>query len=179
MSSWRFPYVLFWGGRWVYLELKPLLVSYCFFVSILVFFGVRLVDCLHFRRIVVVCRGRIWGIPSHGVVYVHSWIFYVLIHSCNLFSSSVFVTLVISSWFYCIFTPGVSCLLSHYSTPVRYLASFSFSSSGVSPFGMGFPRRSNKSRAGFSLSASASAWTQSGSKVRHLMWGHVWRLGNQ
>ena len=78
------------------MELGPFLVLYCFFVFIFVFFGVILVNCLHFRRIVVVCGGRLWGIPRRGIVYVHSFIFCVLIHSCNFFF------LIFIFWYFCI-----------------------------------------------------------------------------
>ena len=162
MSLGRFPYTLFCGRRRVYLELKPFLVLYCFFVLSFFFFCVRLSNRLHFRRIVVVCGDRTWIIPRHGVVFpcgvIHSWIFCVLIHSCNfriliflfwyvhlwIFSSSYGVaTPGISSW-YGVVTPGISAWLSYSSTPTRSPDSSSLSSSGVSPYGMGLPRRFKK-----------------------------------
>ena len=71
------------------MELKPFLVLYCFFVFSFVFFYVGIVvDRLHFRGIFVVGGDRPWRIPRHGVVLpcgvINSWIFYVLIHSCDL-----------------------------------------------------------------------------------------------
>ena len=79
-----------------------------------------------------------WSTPA---IYLFSYFSSVIYISVIYSYSSSVVTSGISSWWSDVVTPWISCWLSHYSTPVRSLASFSFSSSGVSPFGMGFPRR--------------------------------------
>ena len=101
--------------------------------------------------------------------------------------SSIFVIPGIFSRWSGVITPGIYGWLLHYSNTERYSEPSSLLLSGVSPYGMGFPRRSKNLRAGFWSSASASACTRSitgvgtgrGVKACCLMRRPIRRLRNQ